>query len=98
MFSLSAAAEKFLKAFLVYNDQEPPKTHDLTELLKLCKKFDDNFNVINLQCEFLFPYAVRIRYPGGVDPEENDMRIALRYTNDIINFVKSKIVTGDSPS
>ena len=42
-FHCQQAAEKYLKAFLVWNDQEPPKTHDLIELAKLCGSFDQNF-------------------------------------------------------
>ena len=38
-FHCQQAAEKYLKAFLVWNDQEPSKTHDLIELAKLCTKF-----------------------------------------------------------
>ena len=37
------AAEKFLKATLVQFDREPPKTHDLIQLCKLCCEIDAQF-------------------------------------------------------
>jgi HEPN domain-containing protein len=86
------ASEKYLKAFLVYNDQEPPKTHDLIELVKLCNNFDENFLLLIQKCEYLIPFATRIRYPGTTDPGDEDMKRALVYAQDIINFVKSKIL------
>jgi HEPN domain-containing protein len=46
-FHCQQAAEKYLKAFLVYNDQEPPKTHDLIELAKLCSNYDSDFSLLN---------------------------------------------------
>ena len=85
------AAEKYLKAFLVFNDQEPPKTHDLSELVKQCSVFDADFSVLELKCKFLIPFAVQVRYPGGIDPNENDMKIALTYSENIIKFVIAKI-------
>ena len=90
-FHCQQAAEKYLKAFLAYNDQEPLKTHNLAELINLCSEYSSDFSVLSSKCEFLTPFAVRTRYPGGSDPEENDMKIALAYAADIIKFVKRKI-------
>ena len=90
-FHCQQAVEKYLKAFLVYNDQEPPKTHDLAELIRQCRTFDADFFELNQKCKFLMPFAVRTRYPGGIDPEENDMKIALIYADDVIRYVKAKI-------
>jgi len=90
-FHCQQAAEKYLKAFLVYKDQEPPKTHDLIELIKLCKVFNENFTILNPKCEFLIPFAVQARYPGTINPDNEDMKKALAYTTEIINFIKSKI-------
>ena len=90
-FHCQQAVEKYLKAFLVCNDEEPPKTHDLTELVKLSCKFDKDFSRLNYKCEYLLPFSVRTRYPGGINPEENDMKMALAYTDDVINFTKEKI-------
>jgi len=90
-FHCQQAVEKYLKAFLVYNSQEPQKTHDLTELVKKCCEFDVDFSVLTQKCYFLIPFAVHARYPGGSDPDENDMKIALTYAGEIIEFVKGKL-------
>jgi len=90
-FHCQQAAEKYLKAFLVYNDEEPPKTHDLIELAKLCNAFKDDFSLILPKCEYLFPFAVRTRYPSANDPEDGDMKRALTYAHDIIVFVKERM-------
>jgi len=90
-FHCQQAAEKYLKAFLVWNDQEPPKTHDLIELTKLCSNFDKGFLLLSPKCEFLIPFATRTRYPGTSDLEEEDIRKALTYAQDIIESIKPKI-------
>jgi len=90
-FHCQQAAEKYLKAFLVYNDEEPPKTHDLIELAKLCGNFNDGFSLLIPKCEYLIPFAVRTRYPNTSDPNDEDMKRALIFADDIIAFVKSKM-------
>ena len=90
-FHCQQAAEKYLKAFLVYNDQEPPKTHDLIELAKLCNNFNPDFSLLIPKCEYLLPFASRTRYPGASDPEDADIKRALVYSQNIIEFVKSKM-------
>ena len=91
-FHCQQAAEKYLKAFLVHNDQEPPKTHDLIELAKLCSSFDESFLLLSPKCEYLVPFATRTRYPGAGDLEDADIKKALAYAQDIIELVKKKIV------
>ena len=97
-FHCQQAAEKYLKAFIVYNDQEPPITHDLIELAKLCNNCDGDFSLLSPQCEFLSPFAARTRYPGTNDPEDKDVKIALAYAARIIELVQSKMPTLFNPT
>ena len=90
-FHCQQAAEKYLKAFLVYNDQEPPKTHDLIEIARLCNNYDNDFLIIIPKCEYLLPFATQTRYPSKIDIEEEDIKKALVYAQAIIELVKSKI-------
>jgi len=90
-FHCQQAAEKYLKAFLVYNDQEPPKTHELIELVRLCSNFDKDFSVIIPKCEYLLPFAAQTRYPSKIEIKEEDMKKALAYAQAIIEFVKSRL-------
>ena len=40
------SAEKSLKAFLINKNIEPPKTHDLKLLCKMCQNSDSSFSVV----------------------------------------------------
>ena len=91
-FHCQQAAEKYLKAFLVWNNQEPPKIHDLIELAKLCSRFDESFLLLSPKCEYLIPFATRTRYPGTSDLDYGDIKMALAYAQDIINSIKPKII------
>ena len=88
-FHCQQSAEKYLKA--PYNDEEPSKTHDLTELVKLCRNFNPDFSLLTAKCGYLTPFAVRTRYPGASDPSDDDMKTALAYAGDIAEFVKGKL-------
>lgn len=60
-FHCQQAVEKFLKAFLFFNDQEISKTHNLDLLLKNCSAIDNDFLLIEVKD--LENFAVRTRYP-----------------------------------
>ena len=90
-FHCQQSVEKYLKAFLALNDKEPEKTRDLLEIVENCVKFDADFSILTPKCEYLTPFAVQTRYPGGSDPEEHEMKTALTYAEEIIKFVKAKL-------
>jgi HEPN domain-containing protein len=56
-------AEKYLKAFLVYNMQDFPYTHNMSALLELCRKHK-GWPEEMIKAEELTPYAITPRYPG----------------------------------
>lgn len=60
-FHCQQAIEKFLKAFLLFNEKELLRTHNLNILLKSCAGIDNDFIEIDIQD--LNQYAVRSRYP-----------------------------------
>jgi len=84
------SAEKYLKAYLAYNESEILKTHDLLVLNNLCKKYDEQFLFINEECLRLTDYGVNIRYPYPMDLNKSDMEIALKDSQKIKDFVLSK--------
>ena len=55
------AAEKLLKGALVSFNIEPPKTHDLIRLCKLCCEADSRFEQLADACVELTPYGVQVR-------------------------------------
>ncbi len=54
-------AEKFIKAFLVFNNIDFPHTHNIRKLIRLCG--EDVFNALH-DADALTPFAVTTRYPG----------------------------------
>jgi len=63
-FLAQQIAEKYLKAFLVFNNQEFPKIHDLERLLKFCEKIERSFNKLQEEARFLSSFYIATRYPG----------------------------------
>ena len=63
-FHAQQAAEKALKAFLVWNQVEFPKTHDIKRLLALCRSVDPGLAESLGGASQLTPYGVEYRYPG----------------------------------
>ncbi len=89
-FHSQQCAEKYLKAFLVSRHIEPPRTHNLIELLKLCVARDGTFEMIRPALESLNTYAVVIRYPGTFATKE-DARDAVKAARQVRNFMQSKV-------
>ena len=81
------AAEKFLKAALVQFDKEPPKTHDLVQLCKLCCEVNERFGQLADACIELTPYGVQVRYPSNLELDDNDAACALNECRYVQNFV-----------
>jgi len=64
-FHCQQCIEKYLKAFLIYSESEPPRTHDLRKLNDVAVTFDASLNNIYDLLEQLNPYSVEFRYPGS---------------------------------
>jgi len=63
-FLCQQMAEKFLKGYLVYNEKELLKIHDLDKLVKFCEEIDNSFNDIKEQAKSLSDFYISTRYPG----------------------------------
>jgi HEPN domain-containing protein len=85
-FLCQQSAEKILKGLLVLRGIRPPKTHDLMSLCDLCRPFANEINKISKQCEKLNPYSVAPRYPNEIPIVEQQMRIALVHTHEVMGF------------
>jgi HEPN domain-containing protein len=85
-FHAQQAAEKFLKAFLVYHEVDFPRTHDVDFLLIECKKIDSKDFDIDLGS--LADFGVNIRYPDDFYVPDKEETILYR---DIAHTIK-KIV------
>jgi len=71
-FHAQQAAEKFLKAYLVHQQIEFPKTHDIEELLDLLSRVDESLAASLRIAGELNPYGVEVRYPGDIEPMTPD--------------------------
>jgi HEPN domain-containing protein len=85
------AAEKYLKAYLLFCGIEPPRTHDLQTLCRLCEKKDGSFSELRSDCSDLTKYAVHIRYPFEIEIEDSDAHKAITETKHVIGAVSGLI-------
>jgi HEPN domain-containing protein len=65
-FHCQQAAEKYLKAFLVWQHVEFPKTHSIGRLLDLVASVAPELAASLADAISLTPFGVEIRYPGDL--------------------------------
>jgi len=69
-FHCQQAVEKLLKAFLIANDIDIKKTHNIEFLLSECSDIDEAFNQIDPK--ELSDFGVDARYPGDMYIPDDD--------------------------
>ena len=95
-FHMQQCVEKYLKAYLVLKKQVFRKTHDLSELIEVCKKIDKNFEQLyQLKTHKLTRYAIDVRYPDDfymptLKEAEQCMKIVMKAKNFIEKKLKEK--------
>jgi HEPN domain-containing protein len=92
-FHAQQAAEKYLKAFLVWHQVEFPKTHDLGELLDLMSAIDPRLADTLEDAISLNPYGVAMRYPGEL-PEtltDEEARAAVQLANSVSDAIRERL-------
>ncbi|MDR1589717.1 MAG: HEPN domain-containing protein [Oscillospiraceae bacterium] len=83
-FHCQQAAEKWLKAFLIFRGiDEPPYTHDITRLSRMCLSYDARFNEIKNASEFLTQFGIVPRYPDEFEISDSDARKAFGFATEI---------------
>ncbi|GAB6391059.1 MAG: HEPN domain-containing protein [Treponematales bacterium] len=87
-FHCQQAVEKYLKGFLILNDVEPDRTHDLDLLWDSCVKYNAAFVEIEAACSNLTRYGVQPRYPREIHLDGGDMSRALRYAEAVQAFTR----------
>lgn len=85
------SAEKILKGFLIDKNIDPPKTHDLRLLRRMCGEIADGFDDIEEACVRLTAYGVQPRYPMEIELTESDMRQAINDADHIMNFISQRL-------
>jgi len=87
------SAEKDLKGFLFHNNVDFPKIHDLSELVAMCIEIDSEFLKFTIQCRYLNNFAVMPKYPNELQITEDDAKTAIRFAEEIKEFVVNIIQT-----
>ncbi len=75
-FHCQQAAEKYLKAFLIFHGKDIIKTHNLEFLIVECSKVDNPyaaFNPLNLT-----DFGVAVRYPGDLIHQRKRKYLSLK--------------------
>jgi HEPN domain-containing protein len=89
-FHAQQCAEKYLKAFLVAQKIEPPRTHNLIDLLALCVTLDAAIELIRGALELLNAYSVDVRYPGESATKE-EAREAVKAIRQVSELMQSRL-------
>jgi HEPN domain-containing protein len=92
-FHMQQCVEKYLKGYLVFNKIDFRKTHDIAELIELCKKVRGDFDELyNLDADSLTIYAAEIRYPDDFYmPTPKETRESIDIAEKVVVFVKEKL-------
>jgi HEPN domain-containing protein len=95
-FHSQQAAEKAIKAILVFKKCKFPKTHNIKHLLDLVDKTGIDVPVKIKKSDQLTDYATESRYPGIYDPiERKEYKESLVLASKVLQWAKSIV---DKPS
>jgi HEPN domain-containing protein len=90
IYHCQQAAEKTVKAFLVFQDEFPDRTHDVDVLIQKATRFEPGLIALRAAAIRLTPYATLFRYPRPINvPERNQVEEALNDAAGIYNQVLS---------
>ena len=81
--------EKILKCFLVYHKIEFLFIHDLEKICNNCINIEPSFSNWEKHCKFLNHFISITRYLCNIEIYESDMKLAIKYAENIIDFVKN---------
>jgi HEPN domain-containing protein len=89
-FHFQQAVEKMLKRWLVWREQEFPRTHNLAALVELAERLDSEFAELRRVAP-LTAYAVDSRYPESPYlPGVDDMRAAAELASAAESFIRER--------
>lgn len=87
-FHCQQAVEKFLKAWLAHNGINIPRTHNISELLKISGRVSPDIGAIE-HVDVLTPYAVEIRYAENFyTPSLDEAKKAVELAGEAELFIK----------
>lgn len=89
-YTCQQAAEKLLKAFIIKNEKNVPRSHDLLFLLGLCKKYNDSVLKLTDELTVLNEYSVSARYPNDFEDKRSieEAKEAYSFINEVKNVIR----------
>jgi HEPN domain-containing protein len=98
IYHCQQAAEKSLKGYLVYCDQELERVHDVEALIRAALPYEAMFSVHSEAGRLLTPYSRIFRYPGyAIEPSEDQFAQAYASATAIYHFVLSLLPADAQP-
>jgi HEPN domain-containing protein len=94
IYHCQQAAEKAVKAFLVFRGVTPEKTHDIRKLVVEASDFQPGFNELVSLAAALTPYAWEFRYPDDLTetyPTREEFDEAYGHAQTLYDFVLQQI-------
>ncbi len=93
-FHLHQAAEKYLKAFIIYKNLPFRKVHNLKELIAICKSAEPEFEKVEDEALYLNKFYIDTRYPvhWPANYTKEEAVKALNSVEKIRNLVLQKIL------
>lgn len=85
------SAEKAIKALIIYHGAEGglPKKHNLSFLLSQIKNMENIPDKYYDYADILTPYGIAAKYPNELFLEDRHAEQALRFSQEILDWVKS---------
>jgi len=91
-FHCQQAAEKLIKALLIWHECEPPRTHSLEKLFDAALPLDGRLVEHRSPCERLSAYAVEIRYPdSAAEPTLEKAKAAFEAAESFFEFIVTSV-------
>jgi len=92
-FHMQQCVEKYLKAYLIFNDREIRKTHDIGELIETCSEIDAEFRKLyEIKADELTDYAVEVRYGEELYfPSKEEAEEAIEIAEKVRKFVRKRL-------
>ena len=93
LFHSQQAVEKFLKAFLTLHQMKFGRSHDISYLIMLCSKIDEEFKkLFELNVDRLYPKGIEVRYPEiDVEVTKEEAEEAIEIAEKVKEFVLKKL-------
>ena len=86
IYHVSMAVEKFLKGFLIKNNFEVQKIHDIEILHEQACDKNNEFTKIENECNYINRFGAMVKYNNSVKIAEDTVVNAIKYLEKIYNF------------